>query len=66
MSKKIHEVDSMVLRALATGPKTHAQLVPHMGMSRETIRQALVRLKLSGKVVGHDGIFHLAEVSKAA
>lgn len=65
MSKRIYEVDLMVIRALGQ-PKTLAQLVPHMGMSRETIRLALLRLRERGTVASNAGLYRLAYFPEAA
>ncbi len=57
MSKRIYDVDVMVLRALAATPQTLAGLVTYTGMSRETIRKAMVRLKERGAISGEHGTY---------
>ena len=59
MSKRIYDMDLMVKRALSFGPKTHAELVQHTSMSRETIRKALLRMKATGTVIGSGGLYRL-------
>lgn len=63
MSKRIYDVDVMVTRALRNGPKTLAELVPYTGMSRETIRLSLLRLKERGEIVGESGMYRPALVA---
>jgi hypothetical protein len=50
MSKRIHEINDIVLRALSTGGKTWAQLVEHTGINRTTIRKTLLSLKGEGSI----------------
>lgn len=66
MSKRIYDVDLMVKRALIHGPKTLSQLVTHTGMSRETIRMAMVRLKERGTIAGKDGMYSVVDERAAA
>lgn len=65
MSKRIHDADSMVARALGYAPNTLAGLVAHTSMSRETVRLSLLRLKDSGAVTGTAGVYRLAMVEVA-
>ena len=66
MSKRIYESDLMVMRALAVGPKSLAQLAEWMPISRETIRLALHRLRQRGDVSSSNGVFFNVEKRAAA
>lgn len=63
MSKRIYDVDVMIQRAITAKPQTLASLVPYTGMSRETIRMALLRLKERGEIVGESGTYRPAQVA---
>lgn len=65
MSRRIYDVDLMVTRAIQNGPKTLAELVPYTGMSRETIRLALVRLRGHGSIVADGGKYRTAQQEAA-
>lgn len=66
MSKRIYDVDVMVTRALRHGPKTLAELVPYTGMSRETIRLSLLRLKERRAIAGERGLYRVICEEEAA
>lgn len=66
MSKKVYDMDLMVIRALTHGPKTWMQLTAHTQMGRETVRRAMARLKARGEIVGKDGIYSVVGERKAA
>lgn len=65
MSKRI-ETELMVLRALKSSPKTHADLVTHTGINRETVRLALARMKHAGVIVEEDRVFRAAPQEQRA
>lgn len=66
MSKKIYDVDLMIVLALGSGPKTQPQLAEHTSLSRETVRQSILRLKASGRLSRENGIYSLSSVPFAA
>lgn len=66
MTKRIHDADSMIARALNYAPNTLAGLVAHTSLSRETVRRSLLRLREKGAVTGTAGVYRLVMVEAAA
>jgi DNA-binding transcriptional regulator LsrR (DeoR family) len=56
----------MVLRALHFGPKTQSQIAEHTTLSRETVRQCILRLKAKGQIIGSSGVYEITHQTVAA